>query len=185
MKPNGHPAEAQLALYAGGDAGWVERWRLSRHVNGCAVCRREVEAFRCVPAGLRAAELPDLRWNHLAAEMKANIRLGLEAGRIIAEPPANARGSVSGIRQPLAALASLLVLLAGGYWLQRPSPVSGEPVALTTEAGIQVSQAGQTLTLLHGRATEVTYSAAADGAVRARYVDSETGNVTITHVYVQ
>src|SRR5207244_4437775 len=50
-----HPAQATLALHAGGDLGLLARWRTERHVAQCDRCREEVAAFD----SLREA-LPDL-----------------------------------------------------------------------------------------------------------------------------
>jgi len=85
-----HPAEAQIALFAGKDLGPWERWRLARHIGRCAECRQNVQAFRDNRLQLRALanETPDLpagvNWNRLAGEMTGNIRVGLAAGEAIA-----------------------------------------------------------------------------------------------------
>src|ERR1039457_5247654 len=76
-----HPNQASLALHAGGDLGPFARWRTSRHLARCESCREEVAAFDEVRRSLPGmAEVPDLQWNRLAAEIKANVRLGLAAG---------------------------------------------------------------------------------------------------------
>ncbi len=79
-----HPNEADLALYAGHDLNFVSEWRVGRHVAECGNCRESVDTFRSLR--LEAAALgelpPDIAWNRLASEMKANIRLGLEGGRV-------------------------------------------------------------------------------------------------------
>jgi hypothetical protein len=85
-----HPVPAQIALFAGGDLGRWERWRISRHVAHCSECRHEVQALRDAGSQLRelaspTAELPNgLNWNRLADEMTGNIRVGLAAGEAIA-----------------------------------------------------------------------------------------------------
>jgi len=76
-----HPTQATLALHAGGDLGPVARWRTERHIARCERCREEFAAFaemRDIAADL--GEIPEVPWSRLAAEMKANIRLGLAAG---------------------------------------------------------------------------------------------------------
>jgi hypothetical protein len=86
-----HPAEAQLALLAGGDLGRLERWQVGRHVARCAECRREFHALQDTGAQLRelAGEMPELpnnlTWNRLAQEITGNIRVGLAAGEAIAQ----------------------------------------------------------------------------------------------------
>jgi hypothetical protein len=85
-----HPVPAQIALFAGGDLQRWERWRIARHIAGCAECRHEVEALRDAAVQLREltsemADLPNsLNWNRLAQEMTGNIRVGLAAGEAIA-----------------------------------------------------------------------------------------------------
>ena len=85
-----HPAEAQLALFAGGDLGRWERWRLARHMARCTECRQEVAALQAAGAELRqfASEMPELPnnlgWNRLSQEITGNIRVGLAAGEAIA-----------------------------------------------------------------------------------------------------
>lgn len=85
-----HPAAPQIALFAGGDLGRWERWRIARHVAGCSECRHELEALRDAAGQLRQltdemADLPNsLNWNRLAQEMTGNIRVGLAAGEAIA-----------------------------------------------------------------------------------------------------
>lgn len=85
-----HPAEVQIALFAGGDVGRWERWRVARHVARCAECQHEVQSLRDAGTQLRelSGEMPDLPnalgWNRLAQEITGNIRVGLAAGEAIA-----------------------------------------------------------------------------------------------------
>jgi hypothetical protein len=130
-------------------------------------------------------QLPDLPWNRLAAEMKANIRLGLAAGECVARASEPRR--MAGWRAAVA-YGSVAALLATGLILEHPAPppVRAEGITLQATAnGIELKQGGQTLGLMHRPAEEVLYTAGAQGAMRARYVDSETGYVTINNIYVQ
>jgi len=189
-----HPGEIELALYSGGDLGILERWRIRRHAARCDSCRRGLEAFAAARAGLReaAGELPEgVRWPALAAEMQANIRLGLAAGECVEsgqELPERLGWRAAVV------LASLTAVVVTGWWLNVPRPgvpaanslVAGRGIVLeATQGGIELKEDGRVLTLLHPAAETVTYSVDAQGALRARYVDSETGQVTINHVYVQ
>ena len=189
-----HPSEARLALHAGGDLGLWARWRTARHVARCERCRREVEAFFGVrDTAAERAGIPDVHWASLAAEMKANIRLGLAAGACVrAEPSRHPVASplFAGARAAVA-FASVLALLVTGLVLEHPAPrrASGYPEGVTVQAtgsGIQVRGGGETLVLLHAReARDVTYSVGAQGSMRARYVDPDTGYVTVNNVYAQ
>lgn len=188
-----HPSEANLALYAGQDLGWLPRRRTARHLAGCGQCRNLVAQFSELQSEVKALnELPGVSWNRLAAEMKANIRLGLAAGECVRDSQAASLApsrSLAGGRAILAyALATLLIV--AGVWIERPTPpITAEPeeaiLVQNGEQGIELKEGGQTLKLVHGRAENVTFTVGAQGAMRARYVDSNTGYVTINSVYVQ
>jgi hypothetical protein len=95
----------------------------------------------------------------------------------------------------------MVVLVAAGLLLDRsttPAPPvvpmgKDESMILrATASGVELNQGGQSMSLLHVRAAQgpggqldVTYSAGAQGSMRARYVDLDTGYVTINNVYVQ
>src|ERR1019366_954019 len=109
------------------------------------------------------AELPDLSWNRMAAEIKANIRLGLEAGECVgaAEMPLRRPASMSAWRAS-AAFASIVLLVGGCLVLERPSPgvvhAAGTSVE-STEKGIQVRTGDEhMLGLMNGGARRVTYN---------------------------
>jgi hypothetical protein len=121
-----HPSQATLALQAGGDLGFFARWRTERHLRQCERCRAEVEAFataRRIAPDL--AEIPELPWNRLAAEMKANIHLGLVAGECVrsGERPVRDIPLFAGARA-IAALAGIGALLVTGIILERPRPIA-------------------------------------------------------------
>ena len=187
-----HPTEAELALYAGGDANLWARLQVSRHVRICAACAGLVREFRGMREWTRGQnELPaEVDWVPLAAEMKANIRVGLAAGQCV-EPSPEAAGFR--IWRPALVFPVLLVVVAG-WWLQSwplppsvpaaESAVSEGLVVRANPGSIEVGQDGRALALLHPRSAQVTLSASG-GSLRARYVDAETGYVTISHVYTQ
>ncbi len=186
-----HPSEATLALYAGRDLGFLARWRIRRHLDRCEQCRSEVDAFDEVRAVLpELGELPDVHWNRLAAEMKANIRLGLEAGSCVGTVTAPPRQPWFGGRA-IVAYASIAALMCAGVLLERPAPhptvASDDGVVLqATGNGIELKDGTQALSLRHGGSQDVTFiTVGAQGSVRARYVDAETGYVTINNVYAQ
>jgi hypothetical protein len=183
-------------LQAGGDLRWFARWRTERHLRRCPRCREEVAAFetaRQVAGDL--AEIPDVHWNRLAAEMKANIRLGLAAGECVRpdERPLRDTPLFTGIRAAVA-MASVAALLVTGMVLERPAPVTtayadDSLVVQATSRGIQVRKGGQELRLNNPDeltpADRVVYAPDAQGSVRARYVDPKTGYVTINNVYAE
>jgi anti-sigma factor RsiW len=189
-----HPNQSTLALFAGQDLAWFARRRTERHLAGCPACRNEVQAFSAARDQLVALdEMPAISWNRMALEMKANIRLGLVAGECVRAERSAGRALFeifSGARA-LAAGASVMVLIAASLLIERPMPLppvaaAGEGSVLrATASGIELNQGGRSLSLLQIRAGDVSYSAGAQGSMRADYVDSDTGNVTINNLYVQ
>jgi hypothetical protein len=186
-----HPSESDLALYAGGELGLWSRLRVRRHMVRCGACYRQIEELHAVREWMQTQDqLPlEINWGPLAAELKANIRLGLAAGECVG-PAARERAPIP---WRAAVVLPVLLLVLIGWWLQswpRPAlraPRAPAPATLVVRASpgeIEVEQNGEAFALLHPGATDVTFSVSGQGA-RARYVDAETGYVTISHVYAQ
>jgi hypothetical protein len=193
-----HPVPQQLALFAGGDLTTWSNWRVARHLHQCQDCSSEVAAYRGAAQDLKQLrELPaDFDWGSLAMEMKANIRLGLAAGECVEQ--ARVSRGIPGWRV-IAVMASVLLVVMSGWLLHIPQPRAeqakvaaplpaiSEPgvILQATSTGIQVQENGQSLTMLHRANEPATVSINTSGSVRARYVDSDTGQVTITNVYTE
>ena len=189
-----HPSQEILALHAGGDLGWMARWKTARHLAGCERCTAEVAAFGELREALpELNQTPEVPWNRIAAEMRANIRLGLAAGECVRSSD-RSLGSFPG-SYPLfngaratVALAGVLALMVTGVMLERPAPSvarANEPMVQATANGIQSRSGDQAFGLMHSGALRVTYTVGAQGTLGARYTDPETGNVTMTKVYVE
>ena len=121
-----------------------------------------------------------------AAEMKANIQVGLAAGACVgtAKPhysPLGLRGMAT------AALATITLVLISGWFLHFPRPdTRTEGLILSAGlGGIELKAADRALTLKHSAAEPALVSVNAEGSIAARFVDDETGMVTINNVYVQ
>jgi len=186
-----HPNQATLALHAGGDLGFFARWRTARHLAHCESCRDEIAAFDGIREMLPdLSETPEIQWNRLAAEMKANIRLGLSAGECVrtSERPPRASRLFTGARAAVA-LAGIVTMVATGFLLQNSTPVRAEQrtVVQSFADGIQVGAGDQAFRLMNtGVDTkDVTLSVGAQGSMGARYVDPKTGYVTINNVYAE
>jgi hypothetical protein len=183
-----HPRDNDLALLAGGDASRLQRFRLDRHVQNCADCQTKMAGYRNLRSELNDMEFPEVNWNFLATDMRANIRLGLEAGACVRSTPDFGRWNPRlGF-----AFAALALLLIGGEFahnaLHRPAAANVEataPVLRMTDSGIEISTGSKSLALLnhHGNAANQTVSA--QGDIGARYIDADTGAVTINNVYLQ
>jgi hypothetical protein len=199
-----HPRLDTLALYSRGELSWRLRWRTGSHLKYCRHCERQVLLFRSATAQLkREAETQTLTgfeaiadWTRLEREMLGNISVGLAAARCIEKTSRKgALFSKAALGTALAALfiagwmthipseqtAHLTASLRQFFGGQRPQ--STGTVLETTPDGIAVRAQGATLTILHPRSAVVSVSG--PSAVAARYVDAETGQVTITNVYGQ
>src|SRR5690349_16705311 len=110
-----HPGEETLALFAGQDLGLFARWRTRRHLQDCERCRTEVAGFSVLRREVSdLSELPGISWNRLAAEMKANIHLGLVAGECVRDTrPGRMTLALSGMRGAVACVSVAALLLAG------------------------------------------------------------------------
>jgi anti-sigma factor RsiW len=206
-----HPTESDLALYATGDLSAWRRPLVRLHVARCTGCRDRATAYRADRESLRgfAMEMPaGLNWDRLAAEMSANVHVGLEAGECVA--PRGRRPAVATGWRVAAAAAGVTVLLVSAWWLNMPRaesvalgrvvkkiaqarPWQGGilvledrgPLVEVSAAGIQLQENGGTLGMSQGKERPVTVTLSVQGSARARYIDADTGQVTITGVYAQ
>jgi anti-sigma factor RsiW len=181
-----------LALHAGGDLGKFARWKLERHLAKCDACAGEVAAFEDVREMVaELGEVPEVAWTQLAAEMKANIRLGLAAGECVrsAETPLRETRWFSGARA-VVACAGIVVLIATGIVLERPRPQTAfaqAPMVEATDNGIQLSAGGAVVGLMNRGVKDikdVSYLPNAQGGMSASYVNS-SGYITVNTVYGQ
>ena len=169
---------------------------LDRHVARCGDCRDTLASFTELRS---SAELRGLTPEYarsglesLAGEMRANIRLGLAAGECVARDPPRfclVRGSRvwRWVRLACSAAGGRGFFLHGllphdnrggrsarGNGANRPVPES------------QVRTGTGSMTLLnHARRERAIRRSPRDGAIRASYVDGDTGTVTVTSVYVE
>ena len=193
-----HPDLADLALFAGRDLPWFQQWTVGRHVSHCPACSVEVASFRkMLSTGLDGEMAPPVAWEPLAAEMSANIRLGLEASEAIAayrQP--NSAPSPREERwlnwRAAALVASLTVVASTGWWFAVSAKKLNQPVAVVTEpavveatdSGVEISDGNGTLELRTPASRASFVSVSTHGAATTRYTDAETGQITINHVYL-
>ena len=184
-----HPNQATLALHAGGDLGKFARWKLERHLAKCDACTAELAAFENTREMMvELAEIPEVPWNRLAAEMKANIRLGLAAGECVRpmETPLRDSRLFFGVRAAVAC-AGIVALIATGIVLQRPQPQvvqASAPMVEAIDNGIQLSAGGTAVGLMSRGVKNVSYLPNAQGGMSASYVNS-SGYITVNTVYGQ
>jgi anti-sigma factor RsiW len=201
-----HLAETGLALYASGDLPFWRGTLVKLHLRRCDECRGLVEALRRDREELRgsADDMPgNVDWDQLAAEMTANIRVGLAAGECVT-PRERKIASISW--RPAAIAAGLVVLMAGAWWLNIPRTdteaigrairdmASGgratatqenrDPVVGASSTGVELVENGGQMRIKQGGLEPVMFSVSTQGSASARYVE-DTGQVTITATYVQ
>jgi len=203
-----HVAESDLALFVSGDLGLMRRALVRLHVSSCDRCRGRVEAYRADRKAIReiASEIPEhVDWDRMAAEMSANIHLGLAAGECVA--PRRRKVATLGWR-PAAAMAALTVVLGLAWWLNMPPETTrslgraltavwhGGARGITTapergliveadSSGIELRENGNSLGVSQGTMQPVAVSVSVQGSASARYVNADTGQMTITSVYAQ
>ncbi len=191
-----HPEVRDLALYAGGELPLWKRLTMRGHVENCATCSAELAAFREAQLELQYASEqapPDLNWNRIAAEMKANIRLGLEAGECVRTAPPPERHDFWRLA---AVAAALTILVTGGWWWRIHNQTNNslalrapadqvETILKPTLGGIGVEKGGATFALAHSGGASLRVSADTKGVLKGGYVDEDSGEVTIHHVYAE
>jgi len=192
MSAGRHPDALQLALLAGGDVGIWTRLRLRRHLKQCTECAAEFESFVETRQNLRAGamQMPEgVDWSALAAEMKANIHLGLQMSEIASTVPLNAdEPALPRMWRTLAVAASLALVIFSGWFLSSPRDFYHRvdpPVAQATGEGVGVAERGSTMTLLAPGAQPQSDTAQVGAGVERRYVDADSGQVTIHHVFAE
>lgn len=210
MTTMGHPSETDLALYSCGDAPLAARLRIAWHLRSCRACADRSAGYRGDRKAVETAALampPHVDWDRLSSEMSANIRVGLAAGECVAREPRRTPYLLLNKRwQQGMAVAGLAVLLVGAWWFNMPASqhralsrvgralLEGRAVSLIAEPGtiaevsplgVQLKEDGNSLAVTNPSGRPVAVSVSLQGAARARYVDADTGQMTITTVYVQ
>jgi hypothetical protein len=199
-----HPSSELLALYSRRDLPLLTCWRLKHHLRNCSDCEHQVALFASAHAELnREANDQTLTgfeaiadWPRLEREMLGNIGVGLAAARCI-DKVGRKRAWLGRLSIAAAALALFVI----GWMTHIPSqdtrhlafslrrfvglerPAFSGTVVQSTPDGISVRTQQATLTILHPASAVVSVSGSS--AMAARYVDENTGQVTITNVYGQ
>jgi hypothetical protein len=199
-----HPTLEYLSLYATGDLPVMIRLRTDMHVRHCATCEQHVLAIQAAKAELRRQSHAEILtgfeaiadWHALENDMLGNIRVGVAASRCIEKV-----GRTRHIGGRLAWVAGMAALFIAGWLTRVPTedslrilsalrravgidqqPISGT-IVHSTPNGIAVRAQGATLTILHPQSAVISMSSPT--SVTARYVDDDSGQVTITNVYGQ
>jgi hypothetical protein len=199
-----HPSTEVLALYSRGDLPALPRLRLKAHLLECADCEHQIALFAaCLSELKREAASQTLTafeaiadWKVLEREMMGNIDVGVAAARCIDKV-----GRKHAWFSRLAFGAGLSVLFVAGWITHIPSEQThhmaaslSRIVGLRPKPGpinmvqatpnvIAVRSQGVTLSILHPPTAVVSLSG--NSSMEARYVDEESGQLTIASVYGQ
>ena len=171
-----HPGESQLALFAGGELGPLGRWRIEGHLNGCAACRQTVsEFFEVRSQVMDLGDLPHVDWAAFGERIRRNVERARQEPR-----PAPVW------RPAWGAAVAFAVLLVAGVYVARHELTPLGPVLGASAGGVELRVGSeQVLTLVHAADGAPVQRLVVSGAVSARSVDQETGNITVTNVYAQ
>ena len=199
-----HPSEADMAPFAGGEAGPFSRWRIENHLTYCYSCREVVADFF-----------------HLQSDIGRDIKVAMQQATTSSDEVATSvdHGWQSWIgRRPVWGLSVAGVVIFGGFivfqQLQKgtgsdtfvpleaserdfitPVETSEEKMAIVQNRSAALEVKGKSkfrqerereVSLfpagLHYEDAEV--GVAADGSMSIRTFDFSTDTVTITHVYI-
>lgn len=198
-----HVPAGLAALYSRSDLPWTVRLKIKQHLRHCEECAGQVESFRAAATQLKQeAEANTLTgfeaiadWSRLEGEMIGNIAVGVAAARCV--DGIRHRGVVWWRAAFVLGLGALFVagwvthipreetdhlLLSLRQWAGMETASVGTVLRSSPESVVVRAQ-GATLSLMHPKSAVVSISGAS--AIEARYVDEETGQVTITGVYGQ
>ena len=197
-----HLNDSEAALASRGDLSFVARMRSRAHCAVCSSCRMRVEVFQQDAARVRKIvpdfELPrSMDWGEIEREMFANVRLGLDVSEIrtgfgkVPERAISWTGAVS--IATLTAIVSTGWFLAGPrtqqYLLHAPRAVaqvkSGAMILRGDENGVGLESRGVGMILRNVASSSSRFEVGLEGRVRSSVVDQDSGQVTVSQIYVE
>lgn len=204
-----HLDSYQLALLSRGDLPFSPALQARLHCLVCSDCRHELAEFKKTPELAKLAtldfDLPrHLDWDTLQSEMTANIHLGLEIGQIASRveaasaTPAESAPELDWKRWVSVAALSACVLT--GWFLSGPAnhqnrftpshtaaQVQGfESNISADESGLGLQQKANrsSLILRASNPANTRLEVGLEGSVRAATVDQDSGQITVSQIYV-
>ena len=138
-----HPAETDMALFAGGEAGLPLRWRIEKHLYHCDSCREAVADFFHLQSDLRQlADIPQLDWEILNQNVRVALTEQVQTSTTAASEPKNSALKIFFWRRLVwgFSLASVVVVF-GFIAFQQLSRQVGSKVLVLSNAPIQQSDA--------------------------------------------
>lgn len=206
LKENPHPMLEELALASRGDLPFLRQRQVIRHARHCPSCEHELDDYRSLVAGVKHQSDAEalttgetlLDWQRLEREMAGNIKVGIAAAQCIQ----SSSGHGFHRWRFTTLITALSIIFVAGWLINVPrddmdriltafrtavsrSQHANGIVLETNSHGVSVRFQGASLTLLHPTTARATASFTSGSSVGVRYVDDETGQVTITNVYGQ
>ncbi len=199
-----HLNDSEAALASSGDLSFFAHLRSKAHCAVCKSCRMRVELFQQDAERVRRIvpefELPrSMDWGEIEREMFANVRLGLDVSEIRSD--FGKRGeSERAISWPgavsIATLTAIVItgwFLAGPrtqqYLLHAPRAVaqvkSGALILQGDENGVGVESRGVGMILRNVSSASSRFEVGLEGSVRSSVVDQDSGQVTVSQIYVE
>lgn len=201
-----HLIQSDIALASRGELSLVAGLRAKAHCVVCAPCREQMDLYRADQFRVRQAvdsfELPRaMNWNSIEGEIFGNIRLGLDVSEI--GQSAGQKRELSSEREiswrGAVAVAAMTVIVMTGWFLggpgkntymrHTPSAVaqvrSGAVVLKGDESGVGVENRGMGLMLRHVPSPSSRFEVGLEGSVRSSAVDVDSGQVTVSQIYVE
>lgn len=194
-----HLPEATLALAARNELDYSSLLRVKAHCFRCPQCRARMAEYRTdksrVAQGVAAFSLPrTMDWSEMETEIFANIRLGVEVDSL--GPPAPSHVPRGLPWRGLAAAAALTAIVVTGWFLSGPGSRpylrsippeaaqirSGALLLRADETGVGLETKGQGLILRSAAASRLEVGL--EGSLRSSNVDLDSGQITVSQIYV-
>lgn len=194
-----HFSDHEAALASSGDFPFLYKLQAQAHCLICVECRGRVESFRSdrsrVDLAVDGFELPRaIKWDQLEGEMLGNIRLGLDVDAIHQGPVHKAEERFIPWRAAVA-VAAMTVIVMTGWFLTGPgsrpavSAVaqvrSGGLLLRGDEHGVGVENRGRGMILRNVASRSNRLEVGLEGSVRSSVVDQDSGQVTVSQIYVE
>ncbi|WP_031495676.1 hypothetical protein [Bryobacter aggregatus] len=205
-----HLNEQTAILAASGDLPALDRLRATAHALVCPACRARIASYKDDASRVRQAvdefQLPRaMNWAELEGEMYANIRLGLDVSAIrqdfgrdmeeeSSEPRISWRAAI--------AIGTLCATVITGWFLAGPRvnnpylnriPGDASVAQVRTDhallkadrTGVGVESGGSGFLLRSAASQPARVELGLEGSIRSSAVDQDSGQVTVSQIYVE
>ena len=194
-----HFSEHEAALASSGDLPLILKLQSQAHCLVCPACRARVASYRSdrsrVDHAVDSFELPRaIKWDQLEAEMLGNIRLGLDVDAIHQGSGRKEEERYIPWRAAVAIVAMTVIVITGWFLAgpgSRPIPSavaqvrSGGFLLRGDENGVGVESRGRGMILRNVASRSNRLEVGLEGSVRSSVVDQDSGQVTVSQIYVE